>query len=295
MKRTKSFREFLNEGHEIAPDWVWPIWEEVLEILPRLKGGEWRRGVGNWWWWADENGQKLDWYEYPEGGIWFHEDVKGFTVYDDKGNPMEISPLDTKSWWRFGVGDETPLWTKNPIELAYVISPKLTKEWSLRNREKAGNLTGRMNAKESGLIESAGVDRKEIGKEFVKRLKTIDDKNPYGEFVDWWCVSGRDYDEYDIAYLENLERIERNVPEERRHVGEVFIVEFMVHLHPKGGSGLPSTQFSYRLISLDTRSLDLRINADIKGKIREEIQGIYDDVLRDMKPGQLKGMKSGLL
>ena len=145
------------------------------------------------------------------------------------------------------------------------------------------------------LNESVTVDRKEIGKEFVKRLKTIDNKNPYGEFVDWWCVSGRDYDERDIAYLENLERMERNAPEEGRYVGEVFMVEFMVHLHPKGGSGLPSTQFTYRLISLDTRSLDLQFYSDIKGKLREEIQGIYDDVLREMKPGQLKGMKSGLL
>jgi hypothetical protein len=296
MKRTLNFDQFINENsYERPPYWAEMLLFHVYEIIPKLKDSKWRRGVGDWWYLSGKDEEvPSNWYDFPGGGIWMNTTVGGMTTYDSKGDPAEISPLNVSNWWKGKDGDKEVLWSKNPIELAYVIDPKTTYAWASKHPDKVGDLWKRMRGKHSGLLESAVSSRQEIADRFIQEIKDSDLGDPdsqvariAGKFEDWWSLSGRDYDEGDVAYLESLERMERRVPEEQRYKGDVYMFEFMKYI----------TQYStiYRLASLDTRTMKLEINPDLKGIVQDTLEEIFDRILKEMKPGMHKGQKSGLL
>jgi hypothetical protein len=136
------------------------------------------------------------------------------------------------------------------------------------------------------LKESLQERGQRVAEAFIKNLKEPLFKLEGGKFEDWWRISGRDYDEADMAYLDSLERIERAKPEVHRLTGEVYMMEFK---HFTGANS-----HGYALASFDTRNFKLHINPSITGNFRKEIQEIFDKTLEKEFPEEHKGKKYGI-
>lgn len=137
---------------------------------------------------------------------------------------------------------------------------------------------------EQWVNESLSERGQAVARAFIEKLKSAALEG--GKFEDWWSVSGRDYDESDIAYLDSLERIERGKPEAHRYRGEVYTMEFKVHTGP--------ISHGYALGSLDTRDFKLHLNPSIGKELRPQIEEIYEEVLREHHPTEHTGRKYGI-
>jgi hypothetical protein len=104
-------------------------------------------------------------------------------------------------------------------------------------------------------------------------------------FEDWWCVSGKDYDEGDVAYLESLENVERRKPAASRSISDIWMFEFKLK---QGNSHW------YRLASLDTRDYKLTINAELDNIYGDKLREIYHQVLEKEFPEEAKGQRYGV-
>jgi hypothetical protein len=141
--------------------------------------------------------------------------------------------------------------------------------------------------------EDAQVNKREradrVGRALVRALQANKIEragyDPVVEFEDWWCVTGRDYDEGDVAYLESLENTERRKPLTSRLVSDIWMFEFKIRKN--------STHW-YRLASLDTRNYKLNINAELDNLYGDRFRKIYQEVLEKEFPEEAKGQRYGV-
>lgn len=129
--------------------------------------------------------------------------------------------------------------------------------------------------------------RREFARKFIEAVHEEFD----GEkaFEDWWSVSGRDWDEGDVSYLDSLERVERPKPESQKFTGDVYLMEFKVEFG--------NNTRVWRLSSLDTRSFKLTINSDMKKPgidLGERLQKVFDELLLKTRPGTYHGKQYGI-
>jgi len=118
----------------------------------------------------------------------------------------------------------------------------------------------------------------------------------FGKFDDWWSVSKRDYDDGDPAYLDSLERIQRNTPENQRFRGDIYYLEFHVKINLQTSV--------WRLCRLDLTNFTIKIHEDLykyeSAKVKsnplgEKVQQLFDDTIKEMDlTGTAHGNKYGI-
>jgi hypothetical protein len=142
------------------------------------------------------------------------------------------------------------------------------------------------------LAENEGrISKQEFARKFIAALqeefRTYPAKD--AEFEGWWSVSGKDWDEHDVAYLDSLERVERKKPGESRYGGDVYMLEFQIEFG--------NNTRVWRLSSLDTRDFSLTIDPDMKKSgidLGERLQKVFDELLLKTHPGAYHGKQYGV-
>jgi len=119
--------------------------------------------------------------------------------------------------------------------------------------------------------------------EFIEKVK--EEKFSGVEFVDWWSISKRDFDERDVAYLDSLENVERRKPEELRHRGDVWFLEFKV---TRGDAHF------YTLVSVDLKTWEFFVHKDRHQSFSEKIEKLYNEHLKTHYPQIYSGKKYGI-
>ena len=135
-------------------------------------------------------------------------------------------------------------------------------------------------------LNESKISPRHFAMEFIKDLENSRLTN--AKFEDWWSVPGRDYDEHDIGYLENLERIERRKPAHSRYNGDVYYIELKVYKQSS------HTVHTWELIILDTRTWKLRIPSESDMDCADEIRKIFGKLLKEHYPQEYHGQRYGI-